>query len=190
MRTSSDVRRHWRSVARGCLIRQAGPADLDAWFALFDEVAAEGRWIGAEAPVRRRWAEPMFARLVDDESTDVLLAEIGTALVGSGSIELQLGRAEIGMMVRDGFRREGVGSALLDGCIEWAKQRGAHKVTLSVFPHNEPAVALYRKLGFRSEGRLVRHWRRRNGELWDVIPMGLELDTTSPGCSLDEIDRA
>lgn len=83
------------------------------------------------------------------------------------------------MMVRSDNRGRGVGSALLQACVEWAREHGAHKVTLSVFPHNEPAIALYRKFGFEVEGRLVRQWRRRSGELWDLIPMGLALDTTA-----------
>jgi len=166
-------------VPPNLLIRAAGLADFEAWFALFGEVAAEGRWIGAEAPVHRSWATPMFERMIDDAGTEVLLAEIGSTLVGYLSVELQLGRAELGMAVRDGHRGEGVGSALLDACIDWSRDHHAHKVTLSVFPHNERAIALYEKFGFRPEGRLVRHWRRRNRELWDVIPMGLDLDTST-----------
>jgi RimJ/RimL family protein N-acetyltransferase len=46
---------------------------------------------------------------------------------------------------------------------------------LSVFPHNEAAIALYRKFGFREEGRRVEHIRRASGELWDLIDMGLLL---------------
>ena len=48
-------------------------------------------------------------------------------------------------------------------------------MTLSVFPHNEAAIALYRKFDFVEEGRRRKHIRRANGELWDVIEMGLLL---------------
>jgi RimJ/RimL family protein N-acetyltransferase len=53
--------------------------------------------------------------------------------------------------------------------------RGLHKLTLSVFPHNKAAVGLYRKLGFIEEGRRPKHIRRANGDLWDLIDMGLPL---------------
>jgi RimJ/RimL family protein N-acetyltransferase len=66
-----------------------------------------------------------------------------------------------------------VGSALLSAAIAWAREAGAHKVALQVWPHNEAAIALYRKFGFEQEGRLRRHYRRRNGELWDAVVMGL-----------------
>ncbi len=54
-------------------------------------------------------------------------------------------------------------------------------MTLQVWPHNFTAQALYAKLGFVTEGRLRRHYRRRSGELWDALTMGLMLDTSSPG---------
>ncbi len=59
--------------------------------------------------------------------------------------------------------------------VEWARARGLHKLALSVFPHNHAAIALYRKFGFVEEGRLVQHVRRSDGELWDLIEMGLLL---------------
>ena len=46
---------------------------------------------------------------------------------------------------------------------------------------NTRAIGLYEKLGFVVEGRYRRHWRRRDGSLWDSLLMGLVLDETSPG---------
>lgn len=45
-----------------------------------------------------------------------------------------------------------------------------------MWPHNQPAIRLYEKLGFAREGYLVKQWRRRNGDLWDVVVMGRLLD--------------
>src|SRR6266508_2058891 len=75
----------------------------------------------------------------------------------------------------EGWRGRGVGSALLRAGIEWARGAGAHKVALQVWPHNAAALALYEKFGFQREGLLRGHYRRRNGELWDAIVMGLPL---------------
>jgi RimJ/RimL family protein N-acetyltransferase len=74
-----------------------------------------------------------------------------------------------------------VGSALLEAAIAWARDVGAHKVGLQRWPHNARAAALYEKFGFEEEGRLVRHYRRKNGELWDAVIMGLVLDEETPG---------
>ena len=68
-----------------------------------------------------------------------------------------------------------MGSALLAAAIEWARERGLHKLSLGVFAHNAPAIALYRRFGFVEEGRRVKHYRRASGELWDALDMGLLL---------------
>jgi ribosomal protein S18 acetylase RimI-like enzyme len=79
------------------------------------------------------------------------------------------------MMVARDWRRRGVGSALVAAAIEWSRENRLHKLTLSVFPHNEAAIALYRKFGFVEEGLRVKQIRRSNGELWDLVEMGLLL---------------
>ena len=53
--------------------------------------------------------------------------------------------------------------------------RGLHKLSLEVFPGNAAAIGLYRKFGFVEEGCRLKHVRRANGELWDVVEMGLLL---------------
>jgi ribosomal protein S18 acetylase RimI-like enzyme len=63
----------------------------------------------------------------------------------------------------------------MTAAIEWARERGLHKLCLSVWPHNTAAIALYRKYGFVEEGRRVKQIRRQSGELWDVLDMGLLL---------------
>lgn len=167
---------------RSVTVRPATEADFEPWFALFEEVAAEGRWIGAEAPLHRGWAERTYPRGLDGERATTLLAELpgrddDGLLVGHLSVTLTGGVGEVGMMVRAGHRQRGVGSALLTAAIDWCRERGAHKVTLSVWPHNAAAIALYEAHGFVVEGRLVGHVRRANGELWDLVPMGLLLET-------------
>jgi ribosomal protein S18 acetylase RimI-like enzyme len=79
------------------------------------------------------------------------------------------------MAVDREWRGLGVGSALLAAAIEWARERGLHKLSLGVFAHNAAGIALYRKFGFVEEGRRLKHYRRASGELWDAIDMGLLL---------------
>ena len=86
------------------------------------------------------------------------------------------------MTIDADYRRQGVGTAMMVAATEWARaQHGIHKVELEVWPHNAAGIALYRKVGFAIEGRRRRHFRRRNGELWDAILMALVLDDSSPG---------
>ncbi len=173
-------------MADDVTVRRAQPADFDAWFELFESVAAEGRWIGAELPVSPDHMRGSFDSTIDSDRGARFVAEIDGRLVGELSVHRSNGVADLGMLVRDGYRGRGVGSALLAACIDWSRANRAHKVTLTVFPHNAAGLALYRRHGFVEEGRLVRHWKRRTGQLWDAIAMGLVLDETTPGSPYDD----
>ena len=151
-------------------VRPAAESDRLPLALLFTAVAEEGDRIGAEPPVdveRRAASWDLGSTLVASAQGDA----IGLLFV----IQSGFGFGEIGMMVAADWRGRGVGTALVAAAIEWARARGLHKLTLSVFPHNEAAIALYRKFCFVEEGRLTQHIRRANGELWDLIEMGLLL---------------
>jgi RimJ/RimL family protein N-acetyltransferase len=151
-------------------IRAAQDADRWPLAFLFAAVAEERDGIAAEPPVDvgRRAAswdlERTLVALADDEVVGLIFV-----------VESGFGFGEIGMMVAADWRGKGVGTALVAAAVDWARARGLHKLTLSVFPQNEAAVALYRKFGFVDEGRRSKHIRRANGELWDLIDMGLLL---------------
>ena len=51
----------------------------------------------------------------------------------------------------------------LDAVVGRAKEAGVEKLVLSVYPHNDAAIALYRSFGFVEEGRLARHSRKSYG---------------------------
>jgi len=165
------------SPAPAVTVREATLGDVDTLTAMLVEVAGEGRWIGAEAPVdverrRRRMAADM-----DAEDVIVLVAEAGGEPVGQLGLQLaRYGVADLGMLVAAGWRGRGVGTALLAEAVRRAREAGAHKIALQVWPHNTAAIALYERFGFQREGRLRRHYRRRSGELWDAVIMGLPLD--------------
>jgi putative acetyltransferase len=64
----------------------------------------------------------------------------------------------------------------MPAAIERAREAGMHKLVLGVFPHNTAGIALYEKFGFEVEGHRRKHLRRANGELWDLLEMGLLLE--------------
>jgi RimJ/RimL family protein N-acetyltransferase len=163
-------------------VRVARTDDFDGWFRIVEAVAGEGKWIGAELPLDRNERRQRFdSQLASDDAT-IFLAVRGEQILGGLGVEMHRGIAELGMMLAPPWRGLGIGSLLMEACIGWASQHGAHKVTLTVWPHNQAALALYRKFGFAEEALLRRHYRRRNGELWDAIGMGLVLDHESDGC--------
>lgn len=151
-------------------VRPAGDGDRHSLALLLAAVAEERDGIAAEPPIDVE----MLATSWKIDGTLVALAE--GAIVGEVNVDpTWLGFGEIGMMVAADWRGLGVGTALVAAAIEWARSRGLHKLALSVFPHNNAAIGLYRKCGFVEEGRLVQHVRRADGQLWDLIEMGLLL---------------
>jgi RimJ/RimL family protein N-acetyltransferase len=154
----------------GIFIRPAEEGDRRSLAELLAAVAAERDGIATEPPVD-------VDRLAASWRVDgTLVAVADGVLVGEVRVDPSwMGFGELGMMVAAGWRGRGAGSALVAAAVEWARAHGLHKLALSVFPHNDAAIALYRKFGFVEEGRLVQHVRRSDGELWDLIEMGLVL---------------
>ncbi|HEY3240403.1 MAG TPA: GNAT family N-acetyltransferase, partial [Acidimicrobiia bacterium] len=162
------------------VVRPSQAGDFDNWLALFEAVAGEALWLGAEAPLDPATRRDFFDRCLKHDDA-IFLAESGGGLVGAVSVSLSGGLADLGMFVARDRRGAGVGSALVEAAIGWAREAGAYKVSLAVWAHNHAARALYAKFGFVTEGVRRRHYRRRNGQLWDAVLMGLILDESTPG---------
>jgi GNAT superfamily N-acetyltransferase len=58
----------------------------------------------------------------------------------------------VGMFVDGAERGRGIGAALVEAVVAWARARGATRLWLWVTATNDPAVALYGKCGFRPTG--------------------------------------
>ncbi len=160
----------------GFEVRPARPEDGRRLAELFAAVAEERDGIATEPPVDVNARTKQFAA----SSDGTILAVAAGDLVGSLHVDVnRFGVGELGMAVARPWRGRGVGSALLAAAIEKARSEGLHKLSLEVFPHNEAAIALYRKFDFVEEGRRVKHYRRASGELWDSIVMGLLLEVGS-----------
>jgi putative acetyltransferase len=82
--------------------------------------------------------------------------------------------ADLGLMVAAGWRRRGVGRALLAYAVAWARGAGVRKLELHVFPWNEPAMRLYESFGFEREGYRRAHYRR-GGDYVDAVLMAYEV---------------
>jgi RimJ/RimL family protein N-acetyltransferase len=161
------------------IVRPADPGDAEALTRLAEAVSSEpeawlisadGEWrsVGDERrylkAVRRY---PHAAVLVAERADGALIGRLSLARdthPASGHI------ADLGLMVAKDARRQGVGKALLEAAVEWAKASGVRKLELHVFPWNEPAIQLYERFGFEREGFRKGHYSRA-GEDVDAILM-------------------
>ena len=153
-------------------VRPASVADARAMAELFAAVAEERTGIATEPPVD---VEERAAQFTASIAESVVAVADGQVIGHIHTGVRRYGVGEIGMLVAREWRDRGVGSAMLQAAIAWARDQGLHKLSLEVFAHNTAAIALYRKCGFVEEGHRVKHYRRANGELWDSLVMGLPL---------------
>jgi RimJ/RimL family protein N-acetyltransferase len=161
------------------IVRPAAASDADALVELGRAVAGEDDlWLTYD---RSRADERRNVKSVRrDPNVAVFVAEIPEGIVGRLSIARDHNPysrhvAELGLMVAASARRRGIGTALMEEAMRWARAAGITKLELTVFPHNEPAITLYRKLGFREEGLLRRRYQIRGGYV-DAMLMALDLD--------------
>lgn len=99
-----------------------------------------------------------------DESTHVLLAAANNHVIGFVHFNcttepehpLKVPRTYLvvsTLIVKEEYRRQGVGHALMQEVHEWAEIHGINDVELHVYEFNQPALNFYEKLGYRTTSR-------------------------------------
>ncbi len=95
---------------------------------------------------------------------------VAHAELHGGKLPTELHRATLGMGIEAGHRGRGIGTDLLRAVLDWARaQPSLAWVDLGVFAENAPALALYRKLGFREVGRVTDRFRIGPNSVDDVM---------------------
>jgi len=164
---------------RVATIRRAVPDDAAAITEFVNVVGREKRWVLRERATWTLEEERQTLGAADGKETAFFVGEIDGRL--SATLNMARGRwpknahvAEFGMACLPDCRGVGLGTALLRHALDWAGSVGVQKVTLEVFASNDPALALYRKLGFEEEGRRRREFLI-DGNLIDGVLMALWL---------------
>jgi RimJ/RimL family protein N-acetyltransferase len=146
-------------------LAEAVSAEPEAWL-----ISADGEWrtVGEERRYLKALRRYPHAAVYVAEREDGAL--IGRLSVARDTHPASAHVADLGLMVAKDARRRGVGSALLEAAVEWARGAGVSKLELHVFPWNESAIRLYERFGFEREGYRKAHYRRA-GEDVDAILM-------------------
>jgi ribosomal protein S18 acetylase RimI-like enzyme len=155
----------------GIWIREAGEVDYEALERLFEIVDALHRdglphvFRAAQGPARSR---AYLEELTAGEESAILIAEGDDGLVGFINVQMRESPdARImvarryavvdALAVEEAARRRGVGRRLMCAAEDWARQRGAGTLELTVWEFNAAAIAFYEAMGYVTARR--RLWK-------------------------------
>lgn len=103
-----------------------------------------------------------------DRAAVLVARDAAGAVIGMVTAQLVISTAEGApsawiedMVVAKRHRRGGVGPALLEAALAWARQRGATRAQLLVDLDNAPALAWYERLGWQPTRLAARRVRLR-----------------------------
>jgi RimJ/RimL family protein N-acetyltransferase len=168
----------------GFVVREAVPGDAAGLVALAQQVGGEPEgWLIADESWRGVADERRYLKAIRNHPhAAVFVAENDGEIVGRLSIARDPHPAsnhvaDLGLMVAASHRRRGLGRALLERAVDWARDARVRKLELHVFPHNAPAIALYESFGFAREGYRRDHYRRGTGFV-DAILMAYRVNET------------
>lgn len=113
---------------------------------------------------RRGWSDAEFESLLVQPGIHALLAHYRRRVgrqVAAGFILYRLAADEaeiLSVAVSPDCRRRGIGRALIEEALRHAYREGAHDIHLEVEDTNQAAIALYRRVEFRENGRRTGYY--------------------------------
>jgi diamine N-acetyltransferase len=151
------------------VVRRAVPEDREALIGLDVASAAYHVTLDPEfyrMPEREAVATFLDQRLANPDR-EVFVAVVDGVVVGQvdvtieddpdpGSITRPVPTADLGISVLDGWRRQGIGRALMAAAEASARARGAKQIVLDMSAANVDALQFYRSLGYAEHGLLLR----------------------------------
>ncbi|MEW5323430.1 GNAT family N-acetyltransferase [Geobacillus thermoleovorans] len=167
------------------VVRTARPEDAERAVAFVKAVAAEAPYLltmEAEVTVTEEQQRQWLQQMADDPGKLALLAEHDGEMIGfldfhNGHKQRTKHQGAFGMSVKNGFRGQGVGKALLAALLDWATEHPfIEKVCLEVVADNTNAIRLYQKFGFVEEGVKKKALKIDDKTYWDLILMARFVD--------------
>lgn len=99
------------------------------------------------------WSPQHFAELLNHDYCFYLVAELDGQVVGSCGMSNLCNEGNIdNVVVGAQFRNQGIATKLMKSLMELGDSMGVEAYTLEVRVSNAPAIHVYEKLGFVSEG--------------------------------------
>jgi ribosomal protein S18 acetylase RimI-like enzyme len=150
---------------------------IPGFHAALDAVAREKKYLAfREAPPLEKTAAFIRNNIREDHpqyvalDADLLVGWCDIIPAKDRPIHAHSGVLGIGLL--PDYRGKGLGRALMTAAITKARAQGLTRIELTVRAQNANAIALYKKLGFETEG-LKKNAARIDGVYEDIYVMGL-----------------
>lgn len=144
----TNEKRDEQNEASAFWIRSATTDDVEAMTRLLRELFSVETQFDVDPEKQRRGLRQLLA----SSGARVLVAERRGRIVGMVTMQLVISTAEGGLsglledlIVTSVHRRRGLGKALLEAAVNWARGQGATRIQLLADGHNVPAIIFYRK---------------------------------------------
>ena len=106
------------------------------------------------------WSEMSIAHELESIWSYWVVALDGERVVGYVGSQSSVDESDImNVAVHPDYRRRGIAENLIHNLVADLKTRGSHALMLEVRASNDPAIALYEKLGFRQVGLRKNYYR-------------------------------
>lgn len=143
------------------IIRKATQKDAQAICNIWETIAGERRYSAISKPFTLEQEINYINSLSDQEA--IFLAEIDGQVVGFQSIdrfakytESMNHVATLGTYVLPEYRTKGIGNALFEKTLEFARKQGYEKFVIYVRASNSDAQTFYSRFGFEPKGVLKK----------------------------------
>jgi len=158
-------------------IRTYTPDDFEKLVSFYASLSPETlRWSlpPYDRPKIQRWTSNL-------ENSIMLLATSYDTIVGHLYVYQQAwnqrlrGNGELIIYLHQDHQGVGLGTAMMREAIQLSREKGLHRLALSVIADNQSAIKLYEKVGFQYEGLRREDYLGDDGKYHDVVEMGLLL---------------
>ncbi len=169
---------------RKAIIRQALESDAEQMIRMSKQCCSETRNLSSTAEEYATFTVEMEKKWINDRNVDGALlqvVEVDGELKGNCMIYSQgkrprvCHRCGVGIGLLKEIWGNGVGTAMMENAIDFAKQCGYEQMELTVVSTNEAAIHLYEKLGFVRCGTQPHALKYDDGTYADFLLMTLDL---------------
>ncbi len=166
-------------------IRAITESDAEQFLLLSKALDEETQFMMLEPGERTTTVEEQTQRirnLLSQDNQMIFVVERENQLVGylgalGGNYRRNHDCAHVVIGIRQDFAGQGIGKSLFEALEKWALDRKLHRLELTVMSHNERAIHLYQKMGFKIEGT-KKHSLLVNGRYVDEFYMARILDAS------------